>query len=262
MNLTWIKCYRSLMDSEIWADEWLVKLWLWCLFKANHKELTFKGQVVARGQFITGRHTASDELGVSPSKWYRGIERLVSLGCIETASNKHWTTVTVCNYSAYQDRDAEFRTASEQPVNNKRTTDEQQMNNQRTQEKELQNDRSISTSARAAEAQPLRTWSMPPVVSEMPGVPEAIERWQKWVACVDERGRPWDQARLEAAVMNKLSAGWDAAKIVDSINKSIEWGARSWRDPAADHDAAAVARARRSQGKGIKYVTPGNETPF
>lgn len=117
----WIKVHRSLMDSAVWGDEWLVKLWLWCLMKANHCDGNFRGTRVLRGQFITGRNTASDELGVSPSKWYRGIERLVSLGNIEIQANSVWTMVTVCNYKTYQDDSRQYRTADEQRADSERT---------------------------------------------------------------------------------------------------------------------------------------------
>lgn len=121
----WIKCYRSIMDSAVWDDEWLVKLWLWCLLRANHQRRNFKGVDIERGQFVTGRMSAADELGVSPSKWYRGMERLVSLGCITTTANSSWTTVTVCNYGVYQDTSDDERTANEQRMNSQRTANEQ-----------------------------------------------------------------------------------------------------------------------------------------
>ena len=98
----WLKLHRSILDSELFADDWLTRLWIWCLCRANYSNGRFRGEPIERGQFVTGRNSASAELQVSPSKWYRGIERLQQLGCIKTEANSNWTTITVCKYDTYQ----------------------------------------------------------------------------------------------------------------------------------------------------------------
>ncbi len=119
-----IKLWRSMLDSAVMKDDWLCRLWLWCLFKAQWQQVDREGSP-DRGQFYTGRITGSGELGVSPSKWYRGIERLSELGCIEVKADSNRTTITVCNYATYQDSVEE----SEQIADSKRTANEQQVNN-------------------------------------------------------------------------------------------------------------------------------------
>lgn len=61
----YIKLYRQITDTPVWADSDKLKLWLMCLMKATHDEKT---QVVGNqiielkaGQFITGRSALSDE---------------------------------------------------------------------------------------------------------------------------------------------------------------------------------------------------------
>lgn len=121
MSGDWIKVHRQLMDSAVWSDEWLVKLWIWCLLKANYRDGIYRGEVVKRGQFVTGRITGADELSVSPSKWYRGMMRLSQLGNIKIEANSVWTRITVCNYTSYQDTTGNERTANEQRMNSERT---------------------------------------------------------------------------------------------------------------------------------------------
>lgn len=133
----WVKVHRSMLDTAIWSDEWLVKLWIWCLLKANYAPRAWNGETVDRGQFITGRNTAADELGVSPSKWYRGIVMLADMGNVKVEANSKWTRITVCNYSRYQDADKQERTANEQQMNSEWTPNEHQMNNERTLEKKV-----------------------------------------------------------------------------------------------------------------------------
>lgn len=119
----WVKIYRSMMDSAVWGDEWLVKLWIWCLLKANHTPGNFLGIQIDRGQFVTGRLQGADELRVTQSRWYRGMCRLEQLGQITTEANNRFTIVTVCKYKLYQEGNGDERTTNEQP---KRHLDEAQ----------------------------------------------------------------------------------------------------------------------------------------
>jgi len=116
----YIKVWRKMLDSEVMQDDWLCRLWMWCILKAQWRNVNKKG-VPERGQFITGRVRAAEELKVSPSKWYRGIERLSELGCIIVEANSNRTTITVCNYATYQD----WAEQSEQQADSKRTASEQ-----------------------------------------------------------------------------------------------------------------------------------------
>lgn len=113
----WIKLHRSLLDSEQMTDDWLCRLFIWCLLRANFEASMFRGQSILPGQFITGRISAAAELHVSPSKWYRGIQRLELMGCIAVEANSNWTTITICKWKTYQ-LTAE---KSEQPADSQRT---------------------------------------------------------------------------------------------------------------------------------------------
>lgn len=128
MDGDWLKLHRCILDSAIFTDDWLTRLWIWCLCKANFRDNIFRGQAVKRGQFITGRVSGAGELHVSPSKWYRGLEKLAELGNITIDTNSNWTTVTICRFTDYQ-RDSADR---EQQMNSERTGSEQDLNNERT----------------------------------------------------------------------------------------------------------------------------------
>ena len=128
MAIGWVALSRDSLDSEVFQDADLWRLWSWCLLSANWKPSTWKGKPLQPGQFIAGRISASDQLRISPSKWYRGIQRLVDLGLISIQANSTWTTVTVCDWRSYQPSNSPDRTADEQPMNTERTADEQQVN--------------------------------------------------------------------------------------------------------------------------------------
>lgn len=132
----YIKLYRQITDTPVWADSDKLKLWLMCLMKATHDE---KKQVVGNqiielkaGQFITGRTALSDDFnrdvkkdrrvdGLTLFRWLSLFEKMEMLNIKKT--NKY-SLITVLNWDKYQGQ----RTSNEQQLNNKRTSDEQQLN--------------------------------------------------------------------------------------------------------------------------------------
>lgn len=132
----YIKLYRQITDTPVWADSDKLKLWLMCLMKATHDEKT---QVVGNqiielkaGQFITGRAALSDDFnrdvkkdrrvdGLTLFRWLGLFEKMEMLNIKKT--NKY-SLITVLNWDKYQGR----RTSNEQQLNNNRTSDEQQLN--------------------------------------------------------------------------------------------------------------------------------------
>jgi hypothetical protein len=127
----WIKLHRKIIDSPIYCDPLLLKLWMLCLIKATHKEYEqlIGNQVVhlKPGQFVTGRQSLSEEFnrGMKPSqkvaestlwRWLNNFEKWQKVNIKKT--NKY-SVITILNWDVYQE--------SEQQVNNKWTSNEQQM---------------------------------------------------------------------------------------------------------------------------------------
>jgi len=77
MNQGCIRLFRALLDSRVWRKHNALRVWIWCLFKANHKNnhiqwVTGKGSTVVTllpGQFVTGRYSGSVDTGLAPSTW-------------------------------------------------------------------------------------------------------------------------------------------------------------------------------------------------
>ena len=126
--LGWLKLHRCLMEKPIFDNPKLLKVFMWCLFKATHKdrEIFFGTRKVPLkpGQFVTGRFSASEELNMNGSTVWRYLHVLQDNGTIELLPNNKFTLVNIVNWVNYQVADEE----SEQQMNNKRTTNEQQMN--------------------------------------------------------------------------------------------------------------------------------------
>jgi len=124
----WIKLHRKILDSSVFDNPNLLKMWIWCLVKATHKDYTamvgLEEVELKAGQFITGRSKGSLELNMNPSSWYKYLKRLEKLQMVSLNSNNKMTTVTVQKWELYQSDEFE----KEQQNNNKITTKEQQNN--------------------------------------------------------------------------------------------------------------------------------------
>jgi len=102
-------------DNRIWANPDLLKLWIWCLHKANYRDKRWvslksgKGRVdieVRKGQFAFGRKSAADELGINPNTIRARIEKLERLGFLSINSTSQYSIITICDYEYYQGIDS------------------------------------------------------------------------------------------------------------------------------------------------------------
>ena len=133
MDNGWIKLHRKLLDSEIFASQIGLKIWLWCLMKASHKKRFIpikigKGEAIVtieKGSFIFGRHSAEKELNISGSTVYKWIKKLQDMGMINIKSDSHYSIITICNYEDYQKKDEQQVAPIEQPLDSQVTAIEQ-----------------------------------------------------------------------------------------------------------------------------------------
>lgn len=128
----YIKLYRKTMESPIWQDPYYLKLWMYCLMKASHREhkQLIGNQLVdlKPGEFVTGRNALADDLnnGMKPKQkqseisWWRYLNNLEQWGMLNIKKTNKYSVISISKWCEYQE--------SEQQLNNNRTTDEQQLN--------------------------------------------------------------------------------------------------------------------------------------
>ena len=135
-NNTYILLARSIIDSDVFASQKLLKIWIWCLCKASFKDRVVSLKIgrgetpvkMKRGQFIFGRHSAEEELFIDGSTIYKSMQKLKELGNITIDSNNQYSIITISNYDTYQDPDNYKVATKEQPSNNQVTSKEQVSN--------------------------------------------------------------------------------------------------------------------------------------
>ncbi|MDY4822387.1 MAG: hypothetical protein SO148_01085 [Candidatus Onthovivens sp.] len=127
MQQGYIKLHRQLLDTDIFENPKLLKVFIWCLLKATHKEREQRvGRKIVKlkqGQFIFGRAKASLELDIPQSTIWDYMKLLENRRTISIKSNNKYSVVTIENWGLYQNND-DFPTAKPTA---KPTTNGQQM---------------------------------------------------------------------------------------------------------------------------------------
>ena len=128
MDRGWIKAYRKTIESSVFQNEGLFKVWMWCLLKASHQSEWFpiktgRGETVVNvqpGQFIFGRKKAAKELKMKPTTVQDRIKKLEKLENLVTQPGTHYSIITIRNWRTYQDTDKNDDTQSvNQPSTNR-----------------------------------------------------------------------------------------------------------------------------------------------
>ncbi len=134
MDNNYILLWRSILDSEVFAHEGLLKVWIWCLSKASFKSRPFKIKVgrgettikLKRGQFLYGRKVAAEELHMAPGTVRNRMQKLQEMGNVDIQPDSHYSIVTIINWDRYQippeeERPADWPTKG-QAKDNQRTS--------------------------------------------------------------------------------------------------------------------------------------------
>ena len=139
----WIKLHRKLIDSAIFDNPKLLKVWIWCLCKASHKpfELMVGNQIVQlqEGQFVFGRQKAAVELNINDRTVYDYMKLLEKCKMVNIKANNKFSVVTIEKWAFYQGCDDDYQQQTSQQTNNKPTTDQHQTNTN----KNVKNDKNV-----------------------------------------------------------------------------------------------------------------------
>ena len=140
MNHGYVKLYRKVMDSFVWTNPNMYKLWSLCLMKASHenRKFLFNGKEIwlNSGEFVTGRDAITFEMNrgvksehqVNSASVWRWLKKFESEQMLNIKSTTKYSVISINNWDEYQ--------GSEQQVNIKRTTSEQQVNTNKNEKNE------------------------------------------------------------------------------------------------------------------------------
>lgn len=143
----YIKLHRKIMDSAVWSDPYYLKLWMYCLMKATHKEreVILGNQVITLkpGQFITGRNSLAEDLNkemkpkqrLAEKTWYRYMENLERWQMLTIKKTNKYSVISILKWNEYQESDHQKSIKS--------PSDDQQMSTNKNV-KNVKNDNNIA----------------------------------------------------------------------------------------------------------------------
>lgn len=113
----WFCMHRKVIKSAVFAVPELLKCFVWCLARANPTTAkvpvkTGRGTTFVElkaGEFITGRESAGEALGMPGTTAMDRLRRLEALDVIKLRSVTHFSIVSVVNWQAYQNASTKTR---------------------------------------------------------------------------------------------------------------------------------------------------------
>lgn len=167
---SWFKFYRSIVESSVFEDAEVLKVWIWLLCNVAYEEhdVVFYGKIVHVnvGDLPTGRKKIAQKINMSESKVYRALNILKGLGNITIKSNNKYSIITVVNWEKYQSASQSFNikiTAGQQQGNGKTTGKKPQKehNNRNKEYKEIKEYNSALSGNENGEEQKLNEAGLP-----------------------------------------------------------------------------------------------------
>lgn len=130
-----IAVHRKIIKWEWYQDSNMVHLFLHLILSANHKEGRWRGQVIKRGQLITGRQKLRKDTGMSEQSIRTCLTKLKSTNEITIHSTNKNSLITICKYESYALKE-NFLTnrltsniTNNQPTTNQQLTTNNNVNN-------------------------------------------------------------------------------------------------------------------------------------
>jgi len=209
----WVKAYRKMLTSEVFADPdpALLKLWIYCLLKANWKPKMFSGVLIPVGSFAFVSRNLASVLGVTKSKLWRDINKLENGTQIETQTNRKFTVVSICNWETYQGLEDDERNANRDTDRNANETQIGTKSGQkRNTNKEVKKERSKEQPTPAAPVE------IPEALNSTV-FKETLEEFRKMRSEIRKPMTP----TAEKAILKKLAA-WGVEAAIVALEKSTE----------------------------------------
>lgn len=141
----WIKLHRKFTEWEWFNISEMVHLFIFLLLNANHEDNFWQGNLVKRGQYLTGINSLSNKTKISIQTLRTCLKRLEKTREINIQSTNKFSIITICNYDSYQnDKNTTNKQANKQLTNNQQATNKQLTTNKNdNNEKNENNDKNI-----------------------------------------------------------------------------------------------------------------------
>lgn len=114
-NYGFIQLHRKFLKWEWYDDANTMRLFLHCLLNANYIDKNWRGIIIPRGSFLTGRLKLAQALNLTERQIRTSLKKLKSTNEVTIKSTSQYSIITVVNWDCYQKNDQQ----NDQRVTNK-----------------------------------------------------------------------------------------------------------------------------------------------
>ena len=261
MNKGYIKHYRKVMDSFVWTNPYMYKLWSLCLMKAAHekRKFLFNGKEVwlNSGEFVTGRDALTFEMNkgakrehqVNSTSVWRWIKLFEKEGMLDIKSTTKYSVISISNWGAYQ--------SDEQQVDNKWTSSEQQVDTNKN-EKNYKNEKNIDNNNGEYPAELIQTlYGKFPSGILQSAISEWLKTWPREMICFAIQ-TSFDYGKELNALkpyINRILDNW-ASVGIDTVEKAIEANNQFKQKQIRPSKPNGFGRVTRKEELPERFVNP------
>lgn len=261
MNKGYIKHYRKVMDSFVWTNPYMYKLWSLCLMKAAHekRKFLFNGKEVwlNSGEFVTGRDALTFEMNkgakrehqVNSTSVWRWIKLFEKEGMLDIKSTTKYSVISISNWGAYQ--------SDEQQVDIKWTSSEQQVDTNKN-EKNYKNEKNIDNNNGEYPAELIQTlYGKFPSGILQSAISEWLKTWPREMICFAIQ-TSFDYGKELNALkpyINRILDNW-ASVGIDTVEKAIEANNQFKQKQIRPSKPNGFGRVTRKEELPDRFVNP------
>lgn len=142
----WIRLDRKITKWDWYDDINTTRLFIHLLLTCNYEKKKWHGIMLEPGQKVTGRKKLAEEIGLSEQQIRTCISNLQSTSNLTIQSTNKYSIVTICNYSAFQQKPNGGQPANQPtntPISNQQSTTMKQYKQINNKQKELYNNFSL-----------------------------------------------------------------------------------------------------------------------
>lgn len=100
-NSRFVKSSPDLMQTPLWENDALFKLYHFLLYRLNHADTVWQGIVLHANEVLISRQTASEQLQWSIHKYQRHLKGLQELNVVAIRSSSRGTIITVMRFDTF-----------------------------------------------------------------------------------------------------------------------------------------------------------------
>lgn len=119
-----IQLHRKILEWEWYDDHNTTRLFIHMLMRANHKDNKWRGILVGKGSFISGRKVLAHETGLSEQQIRTSLNRLKSTNEITIKTTNSYSMYAIVSWESFQGKQP-----TNQPTTNQRLTTNNNDNN-------------------------------------------------------------------------------------------------------------------------------------